>query len=228
MLHPVRRFAFAIVVLGSMFALAPTSAADTIKIGYIDPFSGPFAATGDNFLKVFTYVLELVNAEGGPLGRKYELVPFDSKLQPAEALIALKNITDQNIPFVMHCVGSNVGAAMIDGIAKHNARNPDNRVLYLNCGALATELTNEQCDFWQFRFTANVDQRAVARVKTLPATVKSVYLMNQDYLFGQSVQKATKKYLAQFRPDIQIVADELVPFGKVQDFSPYIAKGGIL
>jgi branched-chain amino acid transport system substrate-binding protein len=94
----------------------------------------------------------------------------------------------------------------------------------MNCGALATELTNEQCDFWHFRFTANVDQRAVARVKTLPQSVKSVYVLNQDYLFGQSVQKATLKYLAQYRPDIKIVADELVPFGKVQDFSPYIAK----
>ena len=205
-------------------ALASRAADDTIKIAYVDPFSGPFAATGNNFLKVFTYILEMINAEGGPLGKKYEIVAFDDKLQPAEALIALKSITDQNIPFVMHCVGSNVGAAMIDGVSKHNARNPDNRLLYLNCGALATELTNEQCDFWQFRFTANVDQRAVARIKTLPATVKNVYVLNQDYLFGQSVDKATLKYLAQYRPDIKVVGDELVPFGKVQDFSPYIAK----
>jgi len=213
----------------ALFALTVSAPAlraadNTIKIAYVDPFSGPFAATGNNFLKVFTYIIEMINAEGGPLGKKYEMVAFDDKLQPAEALIALKSITDQNIPFVAHCVGSNVGAAMIDGVSKHNARNPDNRLLYLNCGALATELTNEQCDFWHFRFTANVDQRAVARIKTLPATVKSVYVLNQDYLFGQSVEKATLKYLAQYRPDIKVVGDELVPFGKVQDFSPYIAK----
>jgi len=206
------------------WAPAVFAADETIKIGYVDPFSGPFAATGNNFLKVFSYVLEKINAEAGPLGKKYELVTFDSKLQPAEALIALKSITDQNIPFVMHCVGSNVGSAMIDAVSKHNARNPDNRLLYLNCGALATELTNEQCDFWHFRFTANVDQRAVARIRTLPQSVKSIYVLNQDYLFGQSVQKATLKYLAQYRPDIKVVGDELVPFGKVQDFSPYIAK----
>jgi branched-chain amino acid transport system substrate-binding protein len=222
----VRPFAAAIAVLLAVSAWSPPARAadDTIKIGYVDPFSGPFAATGNNFLKVFNYVLEIINAEGGPLGKKYELVTFDSKLQPAEALIALKSVTDQNMPFVMHCVGSNVGAAMIDAVSKHNARNTDSRLLYLNCGALATELTNEQCDFWHFRFTVNVDQRAVARVKTLPQSVKSVYVLNQDYLFGQSVQKATTKYLAQFRPDIKIVADELVPFGKVQDFSAYISK----
>ena len=220
----LRRVLAAAILSVAVFSGQPAVAEETIKIGYVDPLSGPFAATGDNFLKVFSYVVELANAKGGPLGRKYELVPFDSKLQPAEALIALKSITDQNMPFVMHCVGSNVGAAMIDGVSKYNARNPDHRILYLNCGALATELTNEQCDFWHFRFTANVDQRALARIKTLPATVKTVYVMNQDYLFGQSVQTATRRYLAEFRPDIQVVGDELVPFGKVQDFTPYIAK----
>jgi branched-chain amino acid transport system substrate-binding protein len=51
-----------------------------------------------------------------------------------------------------------------------------------------------------------------------------VYLLNQDYLFGQSVQNATRKYLAKERPDVQIVGDELMPFGKVQDFSSYVAK----
>lgn len=206
--------------------LAPgrAQAADTIKIGYVDPLSGPFAHTGDQFLKIFTYIIEKLNADGGPLGRKFEIVPFDDKLQPAEALIALKSITDQNIPFVMHCVGSNVGAALIDGVSKHNARNPNNRVIYLNCGALATELTNEKCDFWHFRFSGSVDMRAYARVKSLPKSVTTVYMLNQDYLFGQSIQRDTKKYLAQLRPDIKILADELMPFGKVQDFSSYVAK----
>src|ERR1700712_5495006 len=219
-----RRFLGAIALLALLFTGRPVAAQDTIKIGYVDPFSGPFASGGDEFLKIFKVLIDRVNANGGALGKKFELVAFDDKLQPAESLIALKNITDQNIPFVMQCTGSNVGAALIDGVAKHNARNPDNRVLYLNCGALATELTNEQCDFWQFRFTGNVEMRAAARIKSLPKDVTKVYLLNQDYLFGQSVQRDTRKLLAKLRPDIQIVGDELMPFGKVQDFSPYISK----
>jgi branched-chain amino acid transport system substrate-binding protein len=206
------------------FAAQPALAADTIKIGYVDPLSGPFASAGDQFLKVFNYIIDNVNAQGGALGRKFEIVPFDDKLQPSEALIALKSITDQNIPFVMQCVGSNVGSALIDAVAKNNARNPDNRVIYLNCGALATELTNEKCDFWQFRFTGSVQMRAYARIKTLPESVKQVYLLNQDYLFGQSIQHDTLEYLAKLRPDIKIVGNELMPFGQVQDFSPYITK----
>jgi branched-chain amino acid transport system substrate-binding protein len=206
------------------FVVQPATAADTIKIGYVDPLSGPFASSGDQYLKVFNYVIDYVNAHGGAMGRKFEIVPFDDKLQPSEALIALKNITDQNIPFVMQCTGSNVGSALIDAVAKNNARNPDNRVIYLNCGALATELTNEKCDFWQFRFTGSVQMRAYARIKSLPQSVKKVYLLNQDYVFGQSIQHDTKQYLAQLRPDIQIVADELMPFGQVQDFAPYVTK----
>jgi branched-chain amino acid transport system substrate-binding protein len=222
---PNLRRLFAAAVL-SVAALCgqPVAAADTIKIAYVDPFSGPFASGGDEFLKIFKVLFDRINARGGVLGKQLEIVPFDSKLQPAEALIALKSITDQNIPFVMHCTGSNVGAALIDGVAKHNARNPDNRVIYLNCGALATELTNEKCDFWQFRFAGNVEMRAATRIRSLPKDVTKVYLLNQDYLFGQSVQADTRKWLAILRPDIQVVGDELMPFGKVQDFSSYVTK----
>ena len=103
--------------------------------------------------------MDVVNKKGGALGKQFEIVTFDDKLQPAEAIIALKSVTDQNIPIVVQCIGSNVAAAMIDSVAKYNARNPDNRVIYLNCAALANELTNEKCDFWHFRFAANVGQR---------------------------------------------------------------------
>ena len=53
--------------------------------------------------------------------------------------------------------------------------------------------------------------RAVARIKSLPQRLKTVYLLNQDYLFGQSIQKDSKKFLAKLRPDIEIVGDELMP-----------------
>jgi branched-chain amino acid transport system substrate-binding protein len=214
------------LTLGATTLFGPSArAADaTIKIGYIDPFSGAFAAGGDASLKMFQFIIDNINAKGGALGKKFELVTFDDKLQPAEALIALKSVTDQNLPIVMSCVGSNVGSALIDGVNKHNTRNPDNRVLQINCGQLATELTNEQCSFWHFRFAGSVEMRAVARIKSLPASLKTVYLLNQDYLFGQSIRNDTKKYLTLYRPDIKVVGDEMVPLMQVKDFSPYITK----
>ena len=104
-----------VALLGmALWGAGARAADDTIKIGYIDPFSGAFAAGGDASLKMFQFIVDNVNAKGGALGKKFELVTFDDKLQPAEALIALKSVTDQNMPFVMSCVGSNVGAALIE------------------------------------------------------------------------------------------------------------------
>jgi branched-chain amino acid transport system substrate-binding protein len=202
----------------------PALADDTIRIGFIGPFSGAFAPQGDAFLKELRYSLDVVNQTGGALGKPFEIVTFDDKLQPAEAVIALKAVVDQNIPIVLQCVGSNVAAAMIDAVAKNNARNPDHRVLYLNCGALANELTNDKCDFWHFRFAANVGQRVETLIRALPADITSVFLINQDYLYGQSVQADMKTFLARLRPDVRIVGDDLVPLGKVKDFSPYVSK----
>ena len=199
-------------------------AQETIQIAFIGPFSGAFAPQGDAFFKELQYSLEAVNAKGGALGRKFELVTFDDKMQPSEALIALKTATDRNIPFILQCVGSNVAAGMIDGVSKYNARNPGHRVLYLNCAALANELTNDKCDFWHFRFADDVAQRVYTLIRALPPGVGSVYLINQDYLYGQGVQRDVRGFLAQKRPDVKIVGDELVPLGKVKDFSSYVAK----
>ena len=199
-------------------------AAETIKIAYTDPLSGPFAQVGDQNLAQMQYIIDYINSKGGALGRKFELVSFDNKSQPSEALIALKTITDQNIPIVMQCSGSNIAAALIDAIEKHNSRNPDNRIVYVNCGAVATELTNEKCSFWHFRFDAHVAMKSQMLVQALAPEEKKVYLLNQDYLFGQSVQRDVKTFLSKLRPDIQVVGDELIPLGKVKDFSSYVTK----
>jgi branched-chain amino acid transport system substrate-binding protein len=196
----------------------------TIKIAYTDPLSGPFAQVGDQNLKQFQYIIDYINAKGGALGRKFELVAFDNKSQPSDALIALKSATDQNIPIIMQCSGSNIAAALIEGVEKHNARNPESRIVYINCGAVATELTNEKCSYWHFRFDAHAAMKAEIMVRALPKDVTKVYLLNQDYLFGQSVQRDVKVFLAKLRPDVQVVGDELIPLGKVKDFSPYITK----
>jgi len=215
------------ILLGLMLAMAGMAAASaqqTIKVAYTDPLSGPFAQVGDANLKQMQYIIDFINAKGGALGKKFELVPFDNKSQPSDALIALKSATDQNMPFIMQCSGSNIAAALIDGVNKHNDRNPDNRIIYLNCGAVAPELTNEQCSFWHFRFDLHAAMKAEVMVRALPKDTTKVYLINQDYLFGQSVQRELKTYLGKLRPDVQIVGDELIPLGKIKDFSPYITK----
>ena len=99
-------------------------------------------------------------------------------------------------------------------------------MLFLNYAAVDPALTNEKCNFWHFRFDADADMKMAAMTDVIAkeTKVKTVYLINQDYSFGKAVAAAARKMLAEKRPDIKIVGDELHPLQKVQDFSPYVAK----
>ena len=213
----------------ALFAVVVASAAatDTIKIAHIDPLSGPFALIGESASRMIQASIDEVNAKGGVLGgSRFELVNFDSKGSPQDAILILKQIIDAGIRFVSIYSGSHIAHALIESINKHNGRNPEQAVLLLNIGAQDPSLTNEKCSFWHFRWEAHADMRVkaltdfIARQKGVP----KVYLINQDYSFGQAISRAAKEMLAAKRPDIKIVGDDLHPLGKVKDFGTYVAK----
>ncbi len=200
---------------------------DTIRIAYIEGLSGPFANVGEIGLRHFQLAAENVNARGGVLGGvKFEIVPFDHKTSPQEAQLMFKQAADQGIRYIAQGNGSSVALALTDAVAKHNERNPQKSVLYLNYAAVDPALTNDKCNFWHFRFDADGDMKmqALTNYMAQQKNIKKVYLINQDYSFGQAVAKAARAMLAAKRSDIEIVGDDLHPLGKVKDFAPYIAK----
>ena len=214
-------FALGVLAL-SLSALA----ADPIKIAVIDPLSGPFANVGEAMVRHVQMAADLVNARGGALGSKFEVVAFDSKSNPQEAQLALKQAVDQGIRYINQSNGSNVAAALIEAVNKHNERNPDKTVLFMNTGAVDPALTNDKCSFWHFRFDADADMKMAALTDVIAQNknIKKIYLINQDYAFGQAVSKAGQAMVSKKRPDIEITGNELHPLGKVKDFAPYIAK----
>ena len=112
------------VLFGLLLAIGggtPGWTQQTIKVAYTDPLSGPFAQVGDANLKQMQYIIDYINAKGGALGKKFELVPFDNKSQPSDALIALKSATDQNMPFIMQCSGSNIAARRVSSTPRRIA-----------------------------------------------------------------------------------------------------------
>jgi branched-chain amino acid transport system substrate-binding protein len=208
------------------FAFVTAHAQDTLKIGYIDPLSGGGASIGEVGLKTFQYLADELNAKGGVLGHKVEIVPMDNKTNPQQSLVQAQKAVDDGIRYITQGNGSSVGAALEDFVTKNNSRNPGKEMLYFNYAAVDPSLTNEKCSYWHFRWDANSDIKMEALTNYMKdqKSIKKVYLINQDYSFGQSVRTEARKMLAQKRPDIQIVGDELHPLLKVTDFSPYIAK----
>ncbi len=217
------------IALGLAVSFASLSAmsAETVKIAFVDPLSGPFAPVGQNLLRSWQYNTELANQSSlaGP-GIKLEMVPFDNKASPQESLTVLKQIIDQGIRYVAQGNGSGVAIALSDAISKHNERNPGKEIVFLNYAAVDPSLTNERCSFWHFRLDINADMKMEALTSYMKdqKEIKKLYLINQDYAFGHSVEKAGEEYMKVKRPDVQVVGKDRHPLGQVKDFAPYVAK----
>ena len=211
---------------GALAAAAPSGAAETVKIGFIDLLSGPFALTGQTSLKQLREVVLQLNAKAGPNDPKFEVVDFDNKGTPQESLNALKAATDRGVRFITQGGGSGAALALVDALNKLAERDPERATVYLNYAAMDPLLTNERCSFWHFRFYPSSEMKIEALTTYLKdrKDIKKVYLVNQDYTHGRQVSKAAKEYLARKRPDIEIVGDDFIPIAQTRDFAPYVAK----
>ncbi|NLD67865.1 MAG: branched-chain amino acid ABC transporter substrate-binding protein [Limnobacter sp.] len=215
------------------FALAAAAASPaalaqsgTVRIAWMDPLSGMMAPLGQNQLRSWQYAAELANKEKWAGDVKFEIVSFDNKLSPQESLTLLRAAIDQGIDYIAQGNGSGVAIALADAIEKHNTRNPGQELVYLNYAAVDPSLTNEKCSFWHFRLDINADMKmeALTTYMAKQENIKKVYLINQDYAFGHSVEKAAEDYLKKKRPDIEIVGKDRHPLAQVRDFAPYVAK----
>ncbi|MBI5257363.1 MAG: branched-chain amino acid ABC transporter substrate-binding protein [Burkholderiales bacterium] len=209
-------------------ALAQTP--EPLRLAMIEGLSGAFANAGEAVFRNLLWAVERVNQRGGvrlPTGaRRLELVRMDSKGNADEALTLLRQATDQRIGFILQGNSSAVASALVDALNKHNEREPTRRALLLNYSAVEPALTNERCSFWHFRFDAHADMRLAALMDVLKddRSLHKVYLIGQDYSFGQHVVKQARAMIAARRPDIAIVGEELHPMGRVKDFLPYASK----
>jgi branched-chain amino acid transport system substrate-binding protein len=176
------------------------------------------------------FAVERVNARGGVRfsggARPLELLRLDSKGNTEEALSMLRSAVDRGVGVVMQGNNSSTASALIDALNKHNQREPTRRALFLNYSAVDPALTQERCSFWHFRFDAHVDMRLEALTEVLrrDRSVDRIYLIGQDYSFGQQVLRRGRDMLAVKRPDIEVVAEELHPLGRIKDFAPYAVK----
>jgi len=226
---------FCLFALSPVFAQglnpSPANAASApIRLALIEGLSGGNANGGEAVMRNLSWAVERVNQRGGVKlaggARLLQLDRYDSKGQVEEALAALRSAIDDGARIILQGNSSAVAAALIDAINKHNAREPLRRVVFLNYSAVDPVLTNEKCSFWHFRFDADANMRMAALMEVLKddRSVHGVYLIGQDYSFGQAVQREARRQLGIQRSDVKIVGDELHPVLRIKDFAPYAAK----
>ena len=91
----------------------------------------------------------------------------------------LRKVIDEDIRYVTQGVGSNHALNIIQTLKKYNKRNPGKEVMFLNHSAVTTSFTNELCDFYHFRFDANVDMKVAGLVTQMandPDVKKSILI----------------------------------------------------
>ncbi|MCB1670533.1 MAG: branched-chain amino acid ABC transporter substrate-binding protein [Gammaproteobacteria bacterium] len=203
-------------------------AQEPLRIAFIDPLSGSFASIGNNGLKQLQFAADyFYNSKGGILdGRRIEIVPLDNKQSPTETQLQFRRAVGEGIQIIFQGNSSAVANTLNSAIIRHNRRNPGQEVLQINYSAVDPVLTEENCSFWHFRFDAHVIMKLEVLTDYIAMNndIKSVYIIGQDYSFGQAVSDNAIAMLKAKRPDIDIVGNEFHPIGQVKDFTPYVTK----
>ena len=202
------------------FALTATAAfaADSIKIGFPIPLSGPAALYGVPILKGAEMAVDDINAKGGVLGRKLEILSRDSKANADEAVrLARELIIKNNADFLIGTLTS-AEAPAVSTIAK------ENKIVFIAPSAKTSALTaSANLHPYIFRFASNTttEGQAGAILMSKWKDLKTVATIAPDYAYGRDAIAAYVEELKKLRPDIKIVDQQWPKLGE-PDFTAFI------
>jgi len=189
-----------------------------IKIGFPIPLSGPTATYGVPILKGAELAVSEINAKGGVLGRKIELLSRDSKASADEAVrLARELIIKDNVDFLSGTLTS-AEAPAVSTVAK------ENKIVFVAPTSKSMRLTDAaNLHPYIFRVASNTDVEGLAAA-TLMARwkdVKTVATIAPDYAYGRDAVAGFIASTKKLRPDIQIVDQQWPKLGE-PDFTAFI------
>ena len=194
------------------------SAEDAIKIGFPIPLSGPTAVYGEPILKGAQMAVAEINAKGGVLGRKLELLSRDSKASADEAVrLSRELIIKDNAEFLLGTLTS-AEAPAVSTVAK------ENKIVFIAPSAKSTLLTDAaHIHPYIFRVASNTDVEGLAGASLMAKfqDVKTVATIAPDYAYGHDSATAFIAALKKVRPDIEVVDQQWPKLGE-PDFTPFI------
>jgi branched-chain amino acid transport system substrate-binding protein len=209
-------------VLTMLLALAlavpmTASAQKAIKVGMPIPLSGPPALFGDPASKGAQMYVDELNAKGGVLGRKIELIVRDSKADANEAVrVAREMILKDNVDFLVGTLTSAEGPA-VSVVAK------ENKIVFIAPIPKTDQLTAaDKLHPYVFRIAANttMEGRSAAEI-VAKWPVTKVATIAFDYAYGQDVTRAFVEHIKKIKPSVQIVDQQWPKLGE-QDYNPFI------
>src|SRR6478752_439976 len=200
---------FALLTLLTACIAAPTATAQTIKLGEINEYK-QFPAFLEPYRKGMDLAVDEINAAGGVLGKKLEIVSRDDNGVPGDAVRAAEELlTREKVALLMGTFASNVGLAVAD-LAKRR------QVLFIAAEPLSDKLVWDSGNKYTFRLRASTYmQTAMLVPDAVKAGKKRWAIVYPNYEYGQAATTAFKQQMqAQQGAGVEFV-EQAVPLGKI-------------
>jgi len=195
----------AILLLG--FACSANS--QTIKIGELNSYK-VFPSFLEPYRKGMDLALEEINNGGGVLGRKLELVVRDDGGNPGDAVrVAEELVSRERVDVLMGTFASHIGLA-VSNLAGQR------KVLFVASEPLTDKIVWENGNRYTFRLRPSTYmQTAMLIPEAVKLAKKRWAIVYPNYEYGQSATESFKKLLKKAQPDVEFVAEQAPPLGKI-------------
>jgi branched-chain amino acid transport system substrate-binding protein len=182
-----------------------------IKIGEINSFSGIGAPFTGPYRQAVELAVEEVNARGGVLGRKIEVVFRDDKGQPAEAVKhAQELVTGDKVALISGTFLSNVGLAVSDWARQ-------NKTLFVAAEPLTEAITWSKGHDHVFRVRPNTYQQGRMLAEKAGRTKYTKWAtIGPNYEYGKRAWETFRDRLKQLKPEMQVVGEHWPTLGKLE------------
>jgi branched-chain amino acid transport system substrate-binding protein len=188
-----RRAAVALIAASAAGALTPARAEDAIKLGLVAAMSGQSAKSGEAIVRGLSLAIDEINAKGGVLGRKLELVVRDDESNPAKGVVAARELVQrEKVVAFFGGLDTPVSIAIVPFANQ-------SKVPFMGVWAAGTPIThNGAAENYVFRVSAVDDLVDVALVdhamKKYGVKKPGMILINNPW--GESNEKGLKTALA--------------------------------
>lgn len=193
-------------------------AQDVLKFGHLTPLTGFLGPLGEFAQMGVRLALEEVNAAGGVMGRKIELVMEDSVNPQTASQKAERFVERDRVACIIGEISSASGLAIAQVVDRA-------KVLYINTGANSDALRGSDCKKFMFHVEAQNSMyvKTIGRALLAQNMVKDKrwYSLTADYAFGHDLLKVAKRFME--ANGGKFAADELVATNAT-DFSAYLLK----
>jgi len=190
---------------------SPAFAQTPIKIGEINTYSGIAAPFTGPYRQAIEMAVDEVNAKGGLLGRKVEVIFRDDKGDPAEAVKHAQDLTaSEKVNLIAGTFLSNVGLAVSDW-AKQN------KVLFVASEPLTESLTWSQGHPYVFRVRPNTyEQGRMLAERAGKMKFVRWATIGPNYEYGKRAWETFRDRLKELKPDVRVVGEHWPTLGKFE------------